>query len=89
MANNPLIFGNNTAVYPGSTQSGFSYNLYAASEYQVAPQFFLGGILLLDNSGNYRQWSAGLSLKYTFENMTRALTLNINPLLSPYSPLTQ
>ncbi len=89
MANNPLIFGNNTAVYPGSTQSGVSYNLYAASEYQVAPQFFLGGILLLDNSGNYRQWSAGMSLKYTFENMTRALTLPVNPLLSPYSPLAQ
>lgn len=89
MANNPLVFGNNTAVYPGSTQSGFSYNLYAASEYQLAPQFFLGGILLLDNSGNYRQWSAGLSLKYTFENMNRALTLPVNPLLSPYSPLAQ
>ena len=89
MANNPAVFGNNTAVYPGSTQSGISYNLYAASEYQVAPQFFLGGILLLDNSGNYRQWSAGMSLKYTFENMTRAPTLPVNPLLSPYSPLAQ
>jgi hypothetical protein len=47
MAFNPVLFGNATAVYPSSSQSGFSYNLYATSEYQIAPQFFLGGILLL------------------------------------------
>ena len=61
-----------------------AYNLAAAGEYQIAPQLFLGGAAELNNSLNYRQWGAGLYLKFSFYPITRPLAMPVSPYTSPY-----
>ncbi len=73
-----------SAVYSGQSATNMAYNLAAAGEYQIAPQLFLGGAAELNNSLNYRQWGAGLYLKFSFYPITRPLAMPVSPYTSPY-----
>ena len=52
--------------YAGRSVSGFSYLLAGSVEYQIAPKFFLGGALSMDNASNYNQQIGLAYLKYAF-----------------------
>lgn len=73
------------AVLEGSSDTGIGYSLSGAAEYQMAPSFFFGGHMGLDNAQDYRQWSGGLYLRYMFEDMTQPMALPVSPYRSPYS----
>lgn len=81
--------GNADAVglsrYSGSSKTGLGYSLNAAGEYKFGSRFFLGASLGLDNASDYRQFAAGLYLRYTFEDMTGPMSLPVSPFGSPYS----
>lgn len=84
------FYGASTANSSASSGSGIAYSLLGAMELQIGPQLFLGANLLMDNSGNYRQWGGGMNLRMTFDAITtRPLSLPASPLYSPYSPLGQ
>jgi len=72
--------------YASQTSSGAAYNLAAGSEYQVAPKLFLGGTAQTDNTatGTYRQWGAGIYLRYSFESITGLMPLPLKSYASPY-----
>ncbi|NWA26906.1 BCSC C-terminal domain-containing protein [Pseudomonas gingeri] len=71
--------------YGSENKTGVGYSLNAAGEYRFGSRFFLGGTVGLDNASDYRQFSGGLYLRYTFENMTGPMTLPVSPFGSPYS----
>jgi len=73
------------AVHDGESSTGVGYSLYGAAEYQMAPNFFFGGHMGLDNAQDYRQWNSGLYLRYMFEDMTQPMALPVSPYRSPYS----
>ena len=84
------FYGVSSASTSSSSDSGIAYSLLGAMELQIGPQLFLGANLLMDNSGNYRQWGGGMNLRMTFDAITtRPLSLPASPLYSPYSPLGQ
>ena len=78
------IIGSSTATYGSQSSTNMAYNLGAVGEYQVAPQLFLGGSAEMNNSSNYRQWGAGLYLKFSFYPITRQLAMPVSPYTSPY-----
>ena len=71
-----------TPAEPSS--SGLAYKLAASAQYQMAPQWLLDASVQSDNtaSGSYRQWGAGLNLRYSFYPSSQAAAL---PLVS-YGP---
>ena len=83
-ASRGIIGSGNSATYAGQTSTSMAYNVGAAGEYQVAPQLFLGGSADFNNVTNYRQWGAGVYLRYSFYPMTRQLPMPISPYMSPY-----
>ena len=84
------FYGVSPASTSSSSDSGIAYSLLGAMELQIGPQLFLGANLLMDNSGNYRQWGGGMNLRVTFDPITsKPLSLPASPLYSPYSPLGQ
>ena len=78
------IISSNAATYPGQTSTNMAYNVGAAGEYQIAPQLFLGGSADFNNVTNYRQWGAGVYLKYSFYPITRQMAMPVSPYTSPY-----
>ncbi|MEI8399753.1 MAG: cellulose synthase subunit BcsC-related outer membrane protein [Alcaligenaceae bacterium] len=76
--------GTGTATYEAQSQSGVAYNLSAAGEYQLNRYVFLGGLVQLDNSSNYRQWGTGLYLRFSFYPRTGPVLLPMSPYVSPY-----
>ena len=79
-----LVAPGTTATYAGQTVTNMAYNLAAAGEYQVAPQLFLGGSAELNNASNYRQWGAGLYLRFSFYPINRPMAIPVSPYTSPY-----
>ena len=78
------LTGSQTAQYASSNKVGVSYNVGAAAEYQVAPNWFVGGSAQMDNANDYRAWGAGLYLHYYFYPITRPMNLPVRPFMSPY-----
>ena len=76
--------GTGTATYEAQSQTGVAYNLSAAGEYQLNRYAFLGGLVQLDNSSNYRQWGAGLYLRFSFYPRTGPVLMPMSPYVSPY-----
>ena len=76
--------GTGTATYEAQSQSGVAYNLAAAGEYQLSRYAFLGGLVQLDNSSNYRQWGAGMYLRFSFYPRTDSVLMPMSPYVSPY-----
>jgi hypothetical protein len=55
-----------TAVYPGQSKVGLSYEMHGKLSYELSNRLQLVGQLGLDNARDYRQFSGGVSLRYTF-----------------------
>ena len=64
-AANPTL--NIATTYPGQSHSGIQYKLLGGLEYQIAPQFFVGGRFSIDNSGDFTDGSGSIYLRYNFE----------------------
>ncbi len=71
-------------TYAGVSKTGLGYNLAAAAEYQVEPQWFLGGRLGIDNSRDYRQYIGSVYLRYAFRPYEGPQVMPVNPIRSPY-----
>jgi len=84
--NGALQSASGNRMYASQTSTGAAYNLAAGSEYQVAPKFFLGGTAQTDNTatGTYRQWGAGVYLRYSFESINGQMPLPLKSFTSPY-----
>ncbi len=53
-----------TPVYTGTPSRGTGYSMTASCEYQVAPQFFAGGLFSIDRAQSYAPNRAMLYLRY-------------------------
>ena len=84
--NGALQSASGNLKYASQTSSGVAYNLAAGSEYQVASKLFLGGTAQTDNTatGTYRQWGAGIYLRYSFESINGLMPLPLKSYASPY-----
>lgn len=72
--------------YAAQSKGGLGYSLEAAGEYKLASRLFVGGTLGLNNASDYRQYNAGMYVRYMFENMTgTSMPLPVSPYRSPYS----
>ncbi|MDF3839979.1 cellulose synthase subunit BcsC-related outer membrane protein [Cupriavidus basilensis] len=58
------------AVYQGQSKTGLAYNLVGSVEYQAASQLYVGGLLGIDNARDYRQWYAGVYVRYALQRQT-------------------
>lgn len=75
----------NAGAYGGQSKTGLAYNLNLAAEYDVAPGMLLGGHVGMDKSGDFRQWTGGIYMKYYFDQQQRGnTTLPLTPYDSPY-----
>ncbi|UVJ44157.1 cellulose synthase subunit BcsC-related outer membrane protein [Pseudomonas sp. LS1212] len=71
--------------YESQNKTSVGYSLSANGEYKFGSNFFLGGNLGLDNARDYKQFSGGMYLRYTFEDANGPMSLPVSPYLSPYS----
>ena len=69
-ANGKGLTNSTSAVYPGQSKTGLAYNLVGSVEYQAAQQLFVGGLLGIDNARDYRQWYAGVYVRYALQRQT-------------------
>ncbi|WP_325340425.1 cellulose synthase subunit BcsC-related outer membrane protein [Xylophilus sp.] len=72
------------SVYEAQRKTGVSYGLSAALEYQLAPQWFLGSRLGVDNSRNYRQYAGSVYLRYAFRAHEGPQAMPVDSVRSPY-----
>lgn len=72
------------AVYAAQSKTGVGYSLAAALEYQLEPQWFLGGRLGIDNSRDYRQYAGSVYVRYAFRPHEGPQVMPVNPVRSPY-----
>jgi hypothetical protein len=61
-----------TAIYPGQSKLGLSYEMHGKLSYELSSRLQLIGQLSLDNARDYRQFSGGVSLRYVFGQSTEA-----------------
>lgn len=54
----------NQAWYPGSSQEGIGYNLYAGADYNISQSITVGGQISYDTFGDYNESKAQLWLRY-------------------------
>lgn len=77
-----------TALTSSSSQSssGVAYKLAASAQFQLAPQWLLDANLESDNSasGSFRQWGAGLNLRYSLHPSSQPQPLRFSTTLAPY-----
>ncbi|WP_420998163.1 cellulose synthase subunit BcsC-related outer membrane protein [Cupriavidus sp. 30B13] len=69
-ANAKNLTSSTNAVYQGQSKTGLAYNLVGSVEYQAAQQLYVGGLLGLDNARDYRQWYAGVYVRYALQRQT-------------------
>ena len=72
------------STYAAQSKTGLGYGLSAALEYQLEPQWFLGGRLGIDNSRDYRQYAGSLYVRYAFRPHEGPQVMPVNPVRSPY-----
>ncbi len=73
------------ASYGAASKTGLGYGLAAAMEYQLAPKWFLGANLSIDNARDYRQFIGGVYLRYALEAQTGPVPMPVSPFASPYA----
>lgn len=73
------------AVHAAQSSSGIGYNLLAAAEYRFSNHLTGGLSVGANNSSSYRQWVAGLYLRFSFAQQTRALDMPVVPYQSHYN----
>ncbi|QHI98926.1 hypothetical protein GT347_13575 [Xylophilus rhododendri] len=71
-------------TYGAQSKTGVGYNVAAAAEYQLEPQWFVGGRLGVDNSRDYRQYLGSVYLRYAFRPYEGPQVMPVNPIRSPY-----
>jgi hypothetical protein len=74
------------AVYPSQSKTGVSYALDASGEYQLAPQLTVGASASFGNAYEYREFVAGVYVRYAFTKQNSFATTSFppTPLSSPY-----
>ena len=71
--------------YASQSKTGVSYSLEAAGEHRFGSRLTVGGALGLNNASDYRQISAGVYARYSFEDMRgSSMALPVSPYRSPY-----
>ncbi|MBC8745765.1 MULTISPECIES: cellulose biosynthesis protein BcsC [Paraburkholderia] len=73
------------AIHPDQSSTGFGYNLLATAEYRFTNHLTGGASVGANNSSSYRQWAAGLYLRYALAPQTKALDMPVIPYQSHYS----
>ncbi|WP_186308530.1 cellulose biosynthesis protein BcsC [Paraburkholderia sp. BCC1885] len=73
------------AVHPGQSSTSVGYNLLATAEYRFTKHLTGGASVGANNSSSYRQWAAGLYLRYTLAPQTKALDMPVIPYQSHYN----
>jgi uncharacterized protein HemY len=62
---NALLQGTNGSFYPGLSSTGLNYNMEFRWLYQFNPNWFLGGLLNINNARNYTAQSLSFFLRYS------------------------
>jgi len=73
------------AVHPAQSSSGFAYNLLATAEYRFTHRLTGGASVGANNSSSYKQWVAGIYVRYNFAPQTKALAMPLVPYQSHYN----
>jgi len=60
-----LLQGTNGSFYPGLSSTGLNYNMEFRWLYQFNPNWFLGGLLNINNARNYTAQSLSFFLRYS------------------------
>ncbi|QEZ43033.1 cellulose biosynthesis protein BcsC [Cupriavidus oxalaticus] len=76
-----------SAVYAGQSKTGLAYNLVGSLEYQAAQQLYVGGLVGIDNARDYRQWYAGMYVRYALQRQTGPIGFPPSPPRSAVGPL--
>lgn len=56
-------------------------------EYQAAQQLYVGGLVGIDNARDYRQWYAGIYVRYALQRQTGLIAFPPVPPQSAVGPL--
>jgi tetratricopeptide (TPR) repeat protein len=72
------------AVHPAQSSTGFGYNLLASAEYRFSHRVTGGATVSADNANSYKQWVAGIYVRYNFVPQTKAMALPLIPYQSHY-----
>ncbi|QQX88664.1 BCSC C-terminal domain-containing protein [Cupriavidus necator] len=86
-ANGKGLTNATSAVYPGQSKTGLAYNLVGSIEYQAAQQLYVGGLVGIDNARDYRQWYAGVYVRYALQRQTGLIAFPPVPPQSAVGPL--
>ncbi|MBB3258151.1 tetratricopeptide (TPR) repeat protein [Paraburkholderia bannensis] len=73
------------AIHPAQSSTGIGYNLLATAEYRFSNHLSGGASVGANNSSSYRQWVAGLYLRFSFAPQTKSLDMPVMPYQSHYS----
>ncbi|CAD6555613.1 Beta-barrel assembly-enhancing protease [Paraburkholderia hiiakae] len=73
------------AIHPAQSSTGIGYNLLATAEYRFSNHLSAGASVGANNSSSYRQWVAGLYVRFSFAPQTKALDMPVMPYQSQYS----
>ncbi|WP_042297847.1 cellulose synthase subunit BcsC-related outer membrane protein [Paraburkholderia bannensis] len=73
------------AIHPAQSSTGIGYNLLATAEYRFSNHLTGGASVGANNSSSYRQWVAGLYLRFSFAPQTKSLDMPVMPYQSHYS----
>ncbi|WP_321945740.1 cellulose biosynthesis protein BcsC [Paraburkholderia sp. J10-1] len=73
------------AVHPAQSKTGIGYNLLAAAEYRFSNHLTGGASVGANNASSYRQWVAGLYLRFSFAPQTKSLDMPVMPYQSHYN----
>lgn len=87
VANSQGLTNQTSAVYQGQSKTGLAYNLVGSVEYQAAQQLFVGGTLGIDNARDYRQWYAGVYVRYALQKQNGLIAFPPVPPQSAVGPL--
>jgi hypothetical protein len=71
--------------YSGQNKTGIAYTMHTTAEYRFGNNVLLGVNFGLDNAQDYKQFTGGLYLRYTFEDFTGRMTMPASAYSSPYS----
>ena len=81
----PSLQALTNTFYSGTSKTGLGYGLGFAMEYQLDPQWYLGGQVAVDNARDYRQFVGGIYLKYMSRPQRGPIPLPVSPVRSPYA----
>ncbi|WP_322045642.1 cellulose biosynthesis protein BcsC [Paraburkholderia sp. J67] len=73
------------AIHPAQSSTGIGYNLLATAEYRFSNHLTAGASVGANNSSSYRQWVAGLYVRFSFAPQTKSLDMPVMPYQSHYS----